>query len=286
MPSLRHASAATALARPRCRHFTRSGRTWPSSQVRTLMTLLSVSILCCRRWCSLTMTPTTRREPLRSSSVASPRSTSKSLARSSLCWTSPRCQSKRRLVASRSSMAMNHNLSQGLSPSAESYISLENSGRPIRVMGRRGSPLPRRAAASATSRGRRAEAPRPGREDMPSVAPVEAPPITRSQHETTSITTMISLAIGPRSVDNHDVARPTSHRWRRRSQLCSWHTQTTLMSRGHKPSSVMAPTTTRLTGGASTPTPPITWPVNGSSSLSLTLMSEAPSSLGTPSVWR
>jgi hypothetical protein len=36
------------------------------------------------------------RKPLRSSSVASPRSTTKSLARSSLYWTSPRCQSKRR----------------------------------------------------------------------------------------------------------------------------------------------------------------------------------------------
>jgi hypothetical protein len=45
MPSLRHASAATAPARPRCRHFARSGRAWPSSQVRTLMTLFSVSTL-------------------------------------------------------------------------------------------------------------------------------------------------------------------------------------------------------------------------------------------------
>jgi hypothetical protein len=36
-----------------------------------------------------------KREPSRSSSVASPRSTSRSLAQSSLCWTSPRCQSKR-----------------------------------------------------------------------------------------------------------------------------------------------------------------------------------------------
>jgi hypothetical protein len=35
------------------------------------------------------------RGPSRSSSVASPRSTSRSLAQSSLCWTSPRCQSKR-----------------------------------------------------------------------------------------------------------------------------------------------------------------------------------------------
>jgi hypothetical protein len=29
------------------------------------------------------------------------------------------------------------------------------------------------------------------------------------------------LAIGPRSVDSHDATRPTSHRWRRRSQLYS-----------------------------------------------------------------
>jgi hypothetical protein len=54
-------------------------------------------------------------------------------------------------------------------------------------------------------------------------APTTAPPVTRSQHETTPATTVVSLAIGPRSVDSHDAARPTSHRWRR-SQLCSWHT--------------------------------------------------------------
>jgi hypothetical protein len=80
------------------------------------------------------------------------------------------------------------------------------------------------------------------------------------------------LGHGPRSVDNHDAARPTSHRWRRRSQLCSWHMQassylqrhrpqqlsSTLMSREHTPSSAMAPTATRLMGGASTPAPPIT----------------------------
>jgi hypothetical protein len=45
-------------------------------------------------------------------------------------------------VASRSSMAMNHNLS-GLSPSAGSYISLGNSGMHAKVTRRRGSPLPR-----------------------------------------------------------------------------------------------------------------------------------------------
>jgi hypothetical protein len=37
----------------------------------------------------------------------------------------------------------------GLSPSAGSYISLRNNGRSARVTGRRGSPLSRRAAASA-----------------------------------------------------------------------------------------------------------------------------------------
>jgi hypothetical protein len=41
-------------------------------------------------------------------------------------------------------MAMKHNLSRDLSPSTGSYISLGNSGRPARVTGRRGSPLPRR----------------------------------------------------------------------------------------------------------------------------------------------
>jgi hypothetical protein len=209
-------------------------------------------------------------------------------------------------------MAMNHNLSQGLSPSAGSYISLGNSGRSARVTGRRGSPLPRWATASAASRARHAEALRPGREDVPRVAPVEVPPAaplaTRSRHETTSATTMASLTIGPRNVDSHNAARPTLHRWRRRSHLYRWHTQASsylqwhrpqrllhldelrahslladgssndktdgwcrvissgigrsdssiLMSREHTPSSPTAPATTRLTGGASTPTPPIT----------------------------
>jgi hypothetical protein len=67
-------------------------------------------------------------------------------------------------------------------------------------------------------------------------------------------------------------AKECRHRWRRRSQLCSWHMQassylqrhrpqrlsSTLMSREHTPSSATAPTATRLTGGASTPMPPIT----------------------------
>jgi hypothetical protein len=97
------------------------------------------------------------------------------------------------------------------------------------VTGRRGSSLPRWAATSRASRTGRVEAPRPGREDVPRVAPVEVPMAvalaTRSRHETTSVTTVASLAIGPRSVDSHDVARPKSHKWRRRGQLCSWHTQ-------------------------------------------------------------
>jgi hypothetical protein len=140
------------------------------------------------------------------------------------------------------------------------------------VTGRRGSPLPRWAAASAVSHARRV--------DVPRVAPAEAPPAalpaTRSRHETTPATTVASLAIGPRSVDSHDAASPTSHRWRR-SQLCSWHTQassylqrhrpqqlsSTLMSREHTPSSVAALATTRLTGGASTPAPPIFVAVSG-----------------------
>jgi hypothetical protein len=130
-------------------------------------------------------------------------------------------------------------------------------------------------------------------------APPAVSSATRSQHETAPATTVASLAIGPRSVDSHDAVRPTSHRWRR-SQLCSWHRQassylqlhrpqrlsSTLMSQEHTPSSTMAPAATRLTGGASTLAPPITWPVDGSSSLSLTPMSEAPSSLGMPLVWR
>jgi hypothetical protein len=120
-------------------------------------------------------------------------------------------------------------------------------------------------------RGKRHKAPKPGREDVPRVAPAEAPPATRSRRETTPAITVASLAIGPRSVDSHDATRPTLHKWRR-SQLRSWHMQassylqrqrpqrlsSTLMSREHTPSSATAPATTRLTGGASTPAPPIT----------------------------
>jgi hypothetical protein len=63
--------------------------------------------------------------------------------------------------------------------------------------------------------------PKPGCEDVPRVAlaeaPPAAPPTTRSRHKTTPATTVASLAIEPRSVDSHDAARPTLHRWRRRS---------------------------------------------------------------------
>jgi hypothetical protein len=66
---------------------------------------------------------------------------------------------------------------------------------------------------------------RPGREDMLRVVPVEvaktAPSATKSRHETTIVTTVASLATGPGTVDSHDVAKPTSHRWRRRRRLCS-----------------------------------------------------------------
>jgi hypothetical protein len=93
------------------------------------------------------------------------------------------------------------------------------------VTGRRSNPLPRQAAASAASGTSRAEAPKTGRKDVLRVAPAEVPPAapsaTRSRHETAPATTVVSLAIGPRSVDSHDAARPTSHRWRRRSQLYS-----------------------------------------------------------------
>jgi hypothetical protein len=98
--------------------------------------------------------------------------------------------------------------------------------------GKKGGSLPRWVAASVASHARRVEAPRPRREDVPRVAPMEAPtatlPATRSWHEMTPAATVASLAIVPRSVDSHDAARPTSHRWRRRSRLCSWHTQAPL----------------------------------------------------------
>jgi hypothetical protein len=90
-----------------------------------------------------------------------------------------------------------------------------------KVTRRRGSP--RHVAANATSRARRAEAPRLGREDMLRVVPKEAPKVasstTRSRQEATAVTTVASLATGP-GVDSHDLARPTSHRQRRRRRLC------------------------------------------------------------------
>jgi hypothetical protein len=87
--------------------------------------------------------------------------------------------------------------------------------------GKKGESSPSTGAASLA---RIVEAPRP-RRDVSRVAPVEAPPApplaTRSRHETMPATTVASLAIGPRIVDNHDAARPTSHGWRRMSQLYS-----------------------------------------------------------------
>jgi hypothetical protein len=183
-PSLRHASATTAPARPRCRHFVRSRRTWPSSQVRTLMTLLSVSTLCSRRWCSSTMTPTARREPSRSSSAASLRSRSRSLDRVS---TGPLHD-----VDQRGDRSPQGRRWRRTTASLEAYH--------------------RRREVTSHSGTRRAEAPRWGREDVPRVAPTVAPPATRSRHETTPATTVASLTIGSRSINSHDAAKPTSHR--------------------------------------------------------------------------
>jgi hypothetical protein len=77
------------------------------------------------------------------------------------------------------------------------------------------------------SRARDAKTPRPGREDVLRVMPVEAPrvapPASTGRHETTPATPAASLAIGLGTIDSHDVARSTSHRLRRRSRLCSWH---------------------------------------------------------------
>jgi hypothetical protein len=46
--------------------------------------------------------------------------------------------------------------------------------------------------------------------------------------------TVTSLTIGPRSVDSHNVARPTSHRWRRRSHLYSWHMKASSYLQRHR----------------------------------------------------
>jgi hypothetical protein len=89
---------------------------------------------------------------------------------------------------------------------------------------KKGSP-PRHGATNAASHARRAEAPRPRREDKLRVVPVEAPKAapsaTRSRHEITAVTNVASLATGPGNVGSHDPARPTSHRRRRRRKLCS-----------------------------------------------------------------
>jgi hypothetical protein len=141
---------------------------------------------------------------------------------------------------------------------------------------KKGSLLPRQAAASVASVASRAKTPRQGHEDVPRVMIVEAPraaPLaSKSQHEMTLATTVASLVIGPRIVDSHDAARLTSRRQRRRSWLCSllmrasnylqqhWpqRLSSTLTSQKHTPSSTTAPTTTRPTGGALTPAPPTT----------------------------
>jgi hypothetical protein len=116
-----------------------------------------------------------------------------------------------------------HSSSQGPSPLAGSFFSLESSEMPAKMTRRRGSLLPRLAATSVASR---AETPRPGREDVPRVMPAEATrvakPANAGRHEMTPATPTASLAIGPGTVDSHNAPRPTSHRWRR-SHLCSWH---------------------------------------------------------------
>jgi hypothetical protein len=71
---------------------------------------------------------------------------------------------------------------------------------------KKGSPLPRRAAASVASGTSHVEAPKPGRKDVPRVVPTEVlpvvPPATRSRHETAPATTVASLAIGDKAVDD------------------------------------------------------------------------------------
>jgi hypothetical protein len=84
----------------------------------------------------------------------------------------------------------------------------------------------KKGESSTRGRTRCVEAPsRPGCEDMLRVVLVEvpkaAPSATRSRHETMAVTTVASLATGPETVDSHNVARPTSHRRRRRMRLCS-----------------------------------------------------------------
>jgi hypothetical protein len=106
-----------------------------------------------------------------------------------------------------------------------SYFSLGSNGMPAKVIGRRGSLLPRQAPVAR--RARRAKTPKPGRENvlraMPAEAPRVAPPASTSRHETTPAAPAASLAIGPGTIDSHDAARPMSHRRRRRSRLYLAH---------------------------------------------------------------
>jgi hypothetical protein len=74
--------------------------------------------------------------------------------------------------------------------------------------------LTREQWESCQGDGKKGESPpSTGRKDVPRVAPAEA--------SSTAPLATTSLAIGPRSVDSHDAVSPTSHKWRRRSQLCS-----------------------------------------------------------------
>ena len=84
------------------------------------------------------------------------------------------------------------------------------------MTGRRGRPLPRLVAASAASRARGAEVPRPEHEGEPRAAPEEALraalPIGSRQHKTTLATTVASPATGPRTARSGGVGEPTSRR--------------------------------------------------------------------------
>jgi hypothetical protein len=146
-------------------------------------------------------------------------------------------------------MAMNHNLSRGLSPSTGSYISLENSGRPVRVTGRRGRAEgnARRGSHGGTTdnqkssrddayhncgkHGHWAKECRQPRRGRAHVAQVE-------EEEPALLLTYASIELSP-------VASTVA---------ALLH----LLSREHTPSLAMAPATTRLVGGGLTPTPPIT----------------------------